>query len=231
MQSILRMALVLAVTYSGRTQIAKEAPTDADFKWQPPAIQAPVSLPQSTIPQEMVMSVRVSKVLVVLQETRLRDVQRRLLPQHASDRRAWDPVGGSIGHRGDAGNSLAWLCYYGADAEGRWALWLESSEIAGGTVDGFILQRLDGDARMDRRCGNLQTDRVELPLALRLGMTEAEARKVLGPPTLKFRGTLVFHHEHTETLHNEPYTASNTVYLVLRKGVVWAIRVDKHTTS
>ncbi len=72
MQSILRMALVLAVTYSGRTQIAKEAPTDADFKWQPPVIQAPIPLPPSTL-KEMVTTLRVSKILVVLEETKMAD--------------------------------------------------------------------------------------------------------------------------------------------------------------
>jgi len=216
MQSILRMALVLAVTYSGRTQIAKEAPTDADFKWQPPVIQAPISLPPSIL-KEMVATIRVSKILVVLEETKMADVQRHL--------------GGSFGHRGDGGDSLRWLCYHGADAEGRWALWLESSAMGGGAVDGFILQRMDSNARMDGRCGNLQTARVNLPIPLKLGITETNARKILGPPTLKFRGTLVFHHEHTETFHNQPHTASNTVYLVLRRGVVWAIRADKDTTS
>ncbi len=216
MQSILRMALVLAVTYTGRTQIAKEAPTDADFKWQPPVIQAPIPLPPSTL-KEMVTTLRVSKILVVLEETKMADVKKRL--------------GGSFGRRGDAASYVEWLCYYGANADGRWVLWLESSETVAGTVDGFILQRLDSDARMDGRCGNLQAGGVELPIALKLGITETRARKILGPPTLKFRGTLVFHHEHTEIFHNQPHTASNTVYLVLRRGVVWAIRADKDTTS
>lgn len=217
MQSILRMAIVLAVTYSGQTRVADEAPSHEEFKWRPPSIHAPSSVPQPTVPMEMVSTIRVSKILVILEETKMTDVKKRL--------------GGSFGHRGDASDSLDWLCYYGADADGRWALWLESSEVAGGAVDGFILQRLDSDARMDRRCGNLQPGGVELPIALKLGITETKARQILGPPTLKFRGTLVFHHEHTETLHNQPYTASNTVYLVLRRGVVWAIQITKDTIS
>lgn len=216
MPSILQIAIMLAITYSGPARNAGEAPSNADFKWQPPVIQSPLSLPPSIL-REMVTTIRLSKILVVLKETKMTQVQKRL--------------SGSFGKRGDAGESLQWLCYYGSDADGRWALWLESSETAAGTVDGFILQRLDSHARMDGRCGNLQTGGVELPIALKLGTTENGARKILGPPTLKFRGTLVFRHEHTGTFHNQPYTASNTVYLVFRRGVVWAIRVDKDTTS
>ena len=211
------MAVLLAVTYSEHARPAADAPSHADIKWQPPVIQAPTLPPQPTIPREMITSVRVATELVILEDTMMTDVRRRL--------------GGSLGHHGDAGEYLEWLCYYGADANGRWALWLESSEIAGGAVDGFVLQRLDGDARMDQRCGNLQTRRIELPVALKLGMTEAQVRDSLGKPTLKFRNTLVFQHEHSKTLHNEPYTASNTILVVLRKGVVWAIGVDKDTTS
>jgi hypothetical protein len=217
MQSILHLAILLVFTYSGGTRVAEKAPSPADFKWQPPSIQAPISLRQPSVLEEMVTSVRVAKLPVVLEETKLTNVQKRL--------------GGSIGHRGDGSESLDWLCYYGADANGRWALWLESGEKGGGAIDGFMLQRLDRDARMDRRCGDLRTGEIELPMALKLGATEMQVRKILGKPTLKYRSTLVYGHEHAETLHNEPYTASNTVYVVLRKSVVWAIQVWKHTTS
>ena len=217
MQSILPIAILLAFTYSGPARNADEAPSNADFKWQPPTVRAALSVPQPTVPMEMVSTIRVSKVLVELEETKMTAVQKHL--------------GGSLGQHGHAGESLEWLCYYGSDADGRWALWLESSQVAGGAVDGFVLQRLDSDARMDQRCADLQSAKVELPIVLKLGMTEANVRKLLGAPTLKFRGTLVFQHEHTVTIHNQPYTASNTVYLVLRRGVLWAIQVTKGTTS
>ena len=217
MQSVLRMAIVLAVTYSGQTRVANEAPTPEEIKWQPPTIHSPLSLPQPTVPREIVSRIRVSKLLVVLEETKMTDVQKRL--------------GGSFGHSGDASEALEWLCYYGADAEGRWALWLESSETAGGAVDGFLLQRLERDTRMDRRCGDLQDGRIDLPIPLNLGITEKQVQRLLGKPTLKFRNTLVFGHEHAETLHQKPYTASNTVYIALRRGVVWAIEAWKSTLS
>ena len=213
MQSALHMAVLLAVIYSRPARIGADAPSPADIKWQPPVIQAPALPSQPTVLGEMISRVRIATEFVLLKENTMTEVQSRL--------------GGSLGHRGGAGDSLAWLCYYGADKDGRWALWLESSEIAGGAVDGFILQRLDRDARMDRRCGNLRSGKIELPAALKLGMTETEVRQSLGKPTLKFRSTLVFQNAQHET----PRTGPSTVYVVLRKGVVWAIQVDKDPTS
>jgi hypothetical protein len=87
----------------------------------------------------MITTLRVAKVPAVLEETELKDVQRRL--------------GGSIGQSGDASEANAWLCFYGTDINGRWALWLESSEMGGlRWVDGFTLQRLGKEARTDGRC-------------------------------------------------------------------------------
>ncbi|MGD0696810.1 MAG: hypothetical protein ABSB82_18500 [Terriglobia bacterium] len=72
---------------------------------------------------------------------------------------------------------------------------------------------------------------IELPIALRLDLTEMQVRKILGKPTVRYRSTLIFDHEHQETIRNEPATVSNTVAVALRDGVVWAIQVWKDSTS
>jgi hypothetical protein len=156
---------------------------------------------------------------IVLEETTLNDVHKRL--------------GAVVGQQGDASTALQWLCFYGSDADGTWALWIESGEMGGGTVDGLALQRLDRNAKPDRRCRMLQEGDggFDLPISVRLGMTEIQVRDAQGKPTLKYRNTMIFNHEHQESIRNEPYTATNTVAAALRRGVVWAIEVWKVTSN
>ncbi len=72
---------------------------------------------------------------------------------------------------------------------------------------------------------------IELPIGLRLGQTEMQVRKILGGPAVRYRTTLIFYHEHEETIRNVPFTVSNVVAVALRGGVVWAIEVSKDTES
>ena len=46
-------------------------------------------------------------------------------------------------------------------------------------------------------------DRVHLPVPLRLGLTERQVRNLLGEPTVKYRNTVIFDHEHEETIRGE----------------------------
>ena len=69
------------------------------------------------------------------------------------------------------------------------------------------------------------------PLRFGLGQTEMQVRKILGRPTVRYRDTLIFFHEHEETIRNQSFTASNTVAVALRGGVVWAIQVWKNDSS
>jgi hypothetical protein len=164
--------------------------------WQPPKLDLPDSLPKASVRKEMITTLRIGKVPIILEETPLKDVEKNL--------------GGAIGSRGDASEALQRLCFHGSDADGRWALWLESSEMGGGTIDGFALQRIPSKATVDRRCRTEETQ-IDLPIRLGIGLTESEVRGIQGTPTAKYGNTLVFHHEHQEKVHNEPFTASNTV--------------------
>ena len=105
--------------------------------------------------------------------------------------------------------------------------------MGGGSVDLFALKRLDPNAKMDGRCRMLQEEQgmIELPIWLRLGMTEREVSKLLGKPTLRYRDTVLFDHEHSEAINNEPFTVSNAVAFVLRRGAVVGIQVSKSTSD
>jgi hypothetical protein len=161
----------------------------------------------------MITTLRVAEVQIILDQTPLIDAQKKL--------------GGTIGQRGDASEALHWLCFYGTGKNGRWALWLESDEMGGGSIDGFTLQRMDRNAKPDRRCRALSYVGINLPIHLDVGLTETQVRKTLGTPTAVYRGSLIFDHEHQETIRNELFTESNIVAVALRRGVVWAIQVWK----
>ncbi len=184
--------------------------------WQPPTLDLPDRLPQATVSKEMITKLRVAEMQIILEETPLNDVQKNL--------------GGVIGSRGDANEALQWLCFHGSDAKGRWVLWLESSEMGSGNVDGFAWQRMAEKATLDSRCLTQDVE-IDLPVRLAIGLTESDVLGCLGTPTAKYRNTLIFDHEHQETVRNEPFTSSNTVYLELRSGVVWAVQVWKTTSN
>jgi hypothetical protein len=192
---------------------------DVPLIWEPPTLDFPETAPESTVPKIMIASFHLANMEITLEETTLDSVKTHL--------------GADMGQRGDASEALQWLCFNGTDANGLWALWLESDEMGGGSVDGFALQRLDNDARVDRRCRMLRKGygAFGLPIPLRLGMTEMQVRHLLGKPTLRYRNTMMFDHDHQETIHNEPFTVSNTVAVGVRRGVVWAIQVWKVTSN
>ena len=187
--------------------------------WGPPPGIMSLEVPAATVPNEMLTTLRVSDVPVVLESTKLVELQKRL--------------GGRIGHRGDAGNFVEWLCFQGAEGNRGWVLWLESGEIHGGTVGGFRLQRMAAGARPDRRCRLLprQNGVVQLPTLLRLGLTESKLMETLGQPTAKRGDELIYVHEHVEQIRGEPYTSTNSIAVIVRHGVVWAIEVWKTTAS
>lgn len=216
----IRLTIFIFVTCPVWGQIAADStPHDGPLVWHPPQVEFPDALPRPTVPKEMITTLRVAKVPVVLEKTELKDVQRRL-------------PGGIIGQSGDASEAVAWLCFYGSDENGRWAFWLDSSEIGGlRWIDGFTLQRIGNNTRMDRRCRMIREDEggIELPIALRLGQTEMQVRKILGRPTVKYRSTLIFDHQHEETVHNEHVTVSNLVAVSFRGGVVWSILVSRQS--
>jgi len=167
----------------------------------------------------MITGLRVSRQSIVLEKTELTAVQRH--------------VGGIIGDRGDAGQSLSWLCLHGIGAQGGWARWLMSGEIDAGTVGGFRWQHVEGTARLDTRGQTLPEGQgaIELPVALRRGIAEAEGLRILGQPSGRLGNTLLYLHEHESTIKNQLFTAMSTLAVLLRGGVVSAIEVCKSTTS
>jgi hypothetical protein len=176
-------------------------------------------VPKSSVPRELVTRLRVGTANVVLEQTALKEVQALL--------------GGTIGHRGDAGEYLQWICVHGADPSGRWALWLESGETHGDAIGAFVLRRIPALGHVDERCSTLsQTSQsVTLPVPLQLGASEGEVIKVLGRPTVRHNDILFYVHEHEELLRGETFSTSNIVAVAVRRGIVEAIQVSRVTVN
>jgi len=177
------------------------------------------AVPRATVRHEMIGSLRISDLKVQLEEdSRLDDLQRRF--------------GGEVGHEGDAGDSLLWLCLHAADAGGPWVLWLESGEIDGPYVGRFQWSRVPRTARFDRRCSTLQdSTTIQLPDGLRLEVSEGNVLRTLGRPTVREKEVLVYEHEHDEMIRGESFNSSNTVVIRFQGGKLWAIDVQKTTTN
>lgn len=214
MRSIITFTLLCIAALSSPQLLADRAKRTPRI-WEPPVLY-PENFPKPSVPKPMITSVNLAKTRIILEETRLDDVRRL--------------VGGTLGHKGDAGGSLSWLCYSGNDGAGRWVLWLESSEIAGGTVNGFAMQRVETNLAVDSRCESLSNE-ADLPLGLKLDLPEIAVLKILGRPTLRHRNTLVYYHEHNEMIRGEPYSAGNSVSVFFQHGSAAIIEVWKTTSS
>jgi hypothetical protein len=211
--------LLWASVLNAFAQSANRAAGEHPAIWEPPSIVEFPSSVKPTVVREMITSLKVSGLRIVLEDTKLKAAEKRL--------------GGTIGHRGDAGDSLDWLCLHGTGARGDWVLWLMSGEIDAGSVGGVRWQRVGRVAKIDAKCQMLAEGRrdVELPAALRLGIGEAAVLHALGEPSKRLDNALLYLHEREKTIHNQPYTATNTIAILLRGGAVWAIEVWKSTTS
>jgi len=130
---------------------------------------------------------------------------------------------------GDASESFTWVCAQGTDPGGRWALWFAHGED-GDNVDSFQWRRLSLHEKADRRCPTLaQSARgIELPVPIRLGTVRQQVLMVLGRPTAEQENTLAYVHEHPASIHGQNYTSHNSVVILFRRGVVYAIAAHKY---
>lgn len=184
--------------------------------WEPPLLfTATGEIPKGTVAKDIVRALQVSDKTVVLEETKLMDIQAHFTA--------------IIGNRGEAGDYLEWLCFYGAHH--KWVLWLTGGEIDAGAISGFQWHLVPAGAQIDGRCRQLTDSAVTLPNTVRLGMTERDLFHVMGQPTKRQGQRLLYVHEEELTIRNQPYTETNVVVVDIRQGVVSAIAVSKSTVS
>lgn len=214
------LVLLIAPVCASAAQTAPRSVSATTVLWTPPAIGWPQALPKPTVPKEMIGGLRLAGMPIILEETKLKDVQKRF--------------GGFLGNHGDAGDSLAWLCYFGGDASGDWIFWVTSGEMNGLTwIDGFQWRRLSVHERPDHRCRSLPSGGggIQLPIPLHLGNSEEEVRQILGHPTFSRGDVHFFEHEHPVVLKRENCTVSNYVAVVIHDGSAWEIESSEITSN
>jgi hypothetical protein len=167
----------------------------------------------------MITRITVAGARITLESTNLETIRKRF--------------GAAAGRQGDAGDAITWLCFHGKDDGGAWGLWLTSSEIDGTAIGGFKWQRLPANASIDPRCKSLDqaTSAIILPIPIHLGLAESQVDAVMGKPSGRYHGISIYVHEHNLTLHNEPYSADNTVLVSYRNGALWSIAADYTISS
>jgi hypothetical protein len=211
-------AVVLCSACAGPAQMATNGRTLPRVLWAPLQVDWGQELHASTVSKEMINGLKIAGYPIILEETKLGDAQKRF--------------GGEIGSRGDAGTAEAWLCLRGNDRVGPWMFWLSSFEIDGPTVGGFQWRRLASNETADPRCQIIgKNNDIQLPLAIRLGTTERDLRRIMGKPSAVRGGTLIFCHDYKVVIDKQNYDASNSVGVELRDNAVWAIIVEKSTVN
>jgi len=180
----------------------------------------------ATIGEEFVTELHIGSEGIVLEETRLDSLKRRL-------------GAGPIGDAGDAASSIEWLCLRGGAGPKRWVLWLESGEMGAGTVEGFHLVSVYPDAHIDRRCSSVppRVGKIEFPKQLALGLPDSVVRQVLGPPSAVAGDTLIYRYSRhvIDSLPDRTspgeYDVQNRVFLVIGDGRVVQIAGWRSTTE
>lgn len=170
--------------------------------WQPPSIEFGDDFPPPTLPSELIPAFAVGPYRIALDETPIEEVAKHFDAQ--------------IGHSGDASEFVQWICLYGSDTLGHWALWIDSGEINGGNVGGFTMMRLGPERRTDPRCRSVRLD-VTNPAGLRLGMTQQEVQQTIGTPSGVVRGTSLYLYEGDGPGGS---TIASVIAVVFRDGVI-----------
>jgi hypothetical protein len=205
--TVLWLLMCVAYGQTGRQEV---------LVWEPPLLfTATDEIPKGTVAKDIVRDLQVSDKTVVLEETKLVDIQAHFKAV--------------VGNRGDAGDYLEWLCFYSAN--NNWVLWLTGGEIDAGAISGFQLQIVPAKAQIDGRCRQLTDSAVTLPNGIRLGMPERDLSHIMGQPTKRQGQRFLYVHEEVQTIRKQPYTETNVVVVNIRNGVVSAIAVSRSTIS
>jgi hypothetical protein len=194
----------------------------AGLLWEPPKIWAEASLPKATESRDLVPRFGIGSLQVTLEKTPLAAVAAHF--------------GAPSGRSGDASESLSWVCLQGQDQHGAWSLWVESGEIHGPTVGGFLLLRRSASDQLDSRCQRVD-GAIVLPIPIHLGMSRAQVISSLGPPASHTNARMVYHAEAVVMITTQPgaaatrFDVSSILYFRLSGDTVDGMQVWRTTSS
>ena len=167
---------------------------------------------------DILPSLEVAGVPVILEETPFYNVQARL--------------GGVFAQKGDAGNTVKWLCYYQLDSPVQWVIWLLGGELDDNKVMGFRWQNLPRSAVPDRRCAALPASgTIVLHAPIAIGQTASQAIAALGMPSGSRGNLLYYDHARTFIRDKLPWTTISTAVVSVRADRVETVEVWRVTTD
>ncbi|MDR3417115.1 MAG: hypothetical protein P4L83_13100 [Nevskia sp.] len=184
----------------------------------------------ATLPAPPAAELRLGRFAVRLERTRMAEVRKAA-------------GAGEVGHRGDAGASLYWLCYTLPHEDSADLLWFTSGELyGGGEIDGIVARRLaDGEAAPPG-CPVLPA--ALRPAALRhglwLGSTTAQLQAALPRPSATRDGWLEYSYAGTlKGPYRDPgsgkdsvvdYDVGSDLLVKLKAGRIVFLYVNQDTT-
>ena len=140
---------------------------------------------------------------------------------------------GEIQHRGDAAESVYWLCYSVPSSANTARLWLMSGEMDGGAVGSIALRLTSSDETATPSCPELpQAYRsVKLGNNISLQNRASDLRRIFGKPSLAANGWLHFDSERDVLLRGEKYTELGGLSVRVIKDRIVELWVSKTTSN
>lgn len=148
----------------------------------PPNIPVEPASVHATLQRPPSLGVSLGSLHVRFEETTLEDVRRQIGV-------------GSIVHRGDAGDSLSWLCYTIPDGKQSVRLWMTSGELQGNKYVGGITAEVSAAGTQPvASCPLLPAGfrQIALDQSLWIGAPDAHVRAVFGKPSHEAQGWRMF---------------------------------------
>jgi len=181
-----------------------------------PGPPRPVAAP--TFRRVLVKDIQLGSLRIVMEKTRLTELARRF-PET------------EIHHRGDAGDSLTWVCYTVRGSSGSFHIWLDSGELEGGdAIDGVVVSPATGAPRPECPGVNIGKGPVALDGGVWLGATISAVRGRLGRPSRVYQSMLYY--DFRLPLHDDSRDCSigGGLSLEIEGGIVSRLWADKTTS-
>ena len=133
-------------------------------------------IPAPTLSSPPVSSLTMGKFVIKLETTSLENVLKSI-------------KAGKIAQRGDASESLEWICYSMTDQYNPVRLWLLSGEIDDGNVGAVVIRSMSTKDKASKKCPELPESfkPVKLDRKIWIHTSESDAREILGKPSLESR--------------------------------------------
>lgn len=151
--------------------------------------------PAATFKKPPVKSISMGNIVVQLEVTTLNDILSKIGT-------------GKIQHRGDAAESVHWICYFIPSSASNARIWLMSGEIHGGTVGSIAVRLLSSDDTATPSCPTLPMKYSPIQFEQNIGLEskESDLRRTFGKPSLVANDWIHFDSEQEVMLNSKQFT-------------------------